>query len=96
MAESVSRDLILTHKRGQGEKQILIQLATSSVCTSSPEEELRVFERCYKEHTTKSITCRGDTWGPKYNPKYEVIVTRLNTGGYIIRDIMTLQKSVTR
>ena len=31
--------------------------------TPSPQEELRVLRKCYKEHTMYSVECRGDTRG---------------------------------
>ena len=71
---------------------------TSVLVHPRQREGLRILERGYKEHINISVVYRGDTWGPKYNPTDEstgkVHVGRLNTGGYIIRDGMTLKKSV--
>ena len=33
-------------------------------------EVLRVLEICCKGYIISSVTCRGDTWGPKYYLKY--------------------------
>ena len=59
-------------------------------------ERLRVLERCYEERTIISITYRGDTMGPKYNPRDSYYRRRLKTRGYIMQYSMTLKKSVTR
>ena len=46
----------------------------------SPEEGLRIL-RCYKEHIIISVEYREDTWGPKYNSKTKVLVTKTEYGG---------------
>ena len=61
----------------------------------SLEEGLRVSKRYNKEHIINSVACGGDTWDVnRRRLKTKVLVTRLNTRGYIIRDSMTLQKSI--
>ena len=91
MAEPVSRDLFSGTNGDRKNIYILIQLATSNVCTPSPEEELRVFERCYIKNISLIAKYVEETHGDRSTTQNtKVIATRLNMGGYIIRDIMTL------
>ena len=51
---------------------ILYQPVNQETCIDkkpSPQEGLRVLKRRYEERIVDSVAYRGDTWGPKSNPK---------------------------
>ena len=53
------------------EKVVSTVVVEHDKASSTPQEGLIVFERCYEERIVISVACRGGTWGPKYNPRIE-------------------------